>query len=297
MLLARTAHPIPTVRLVPSMDSHLRPGNVRRRPLVHLLRGWGVRAFPSKEVRTTQGATESKPPPIVLTSTWKNGDPSTISRKSGNYGLLPCNTPAEEEADSTLTAAHAEVESLVRTSPGNAQATTVVPPSNTAAVATDPYWAEKLSPQVDQTMVPKFTPSSFQLFLRAIIQIFDLLIKDMARGEHRNGHMALSTIAGFLAPDGKATSWLVFNGWNTNEITHALMTYGVYTLTLKRVNMRNYLTFFILGVEGVVRAMKEFCDFAGAVFAMDANSPPVVSIHDIMIRAEEHAPQNASILK
>jgi hypothetical protein len=54
------------------------------------------------------------------------------------------------------------------------------------------------------------------------------------------------------------------------------MSYGVYTLTLKRVNMRNYLTFFILGVEGVVRAMKEFCDFAGAVFAMDANSPPVV---------------------
>ena len=79
--------------------------------------------------------------------------------------MLPCNTPVENETGSTLTAAQAEVESLVRALPGNAQGTTTVPPSNPAVVANDSYWVGKLSPQVDQTMIPKFTPSPFQLFL------------------------------------------------------------------------------------------------------------------------------------
>ena len=85
-------------------------------------------SVPTEEASTTQGAPESEPPPTVSTNTRKTGNPSPAPRKSGNYGLLPCNTPAEDEADSTLTAAHAEVESLVRASPGNAQATTAVPP-------------------------------------------------------------------------------------------------------------------------------------------------------------------------
>ena len=202
---------------------------------------------------------------------------------------MPCSTPVGNETGSTLTAAQAgggiPSQDLAWQRPRDHDS----PPSNPAIDTTDFYWVGRLTPQVDQTLVPKFTPSPFQLFLKAIIQIFDLLMNGIPRGEHRNGHIALSAIAGFLAHDGGATSWFVFNGWNTNEIAHALMSYGVCTLTLKGVNMRNYLTFFILGIEGVVRAMKEFCDFSGAVFAMDAHTPPVVSIYDIMNRAEEHA--------
>ena len=138
-------------------------------------------------------------------------------------------------------------------------------------------------------MIPKFTPSPFQLFLKAIMHIFDLLMNGMPREDQRKGHAALSVIAGFLTNDGGVTSWFVFHGWNTNEIAHMLMSYGVCTLTLKGVRMGNYLTFFTLAIEGVVQAMKELCDYSGAVFAMDAHSPPVVSIYDIINRTEEHA--------
>ena len=231
----------------------------------------------------------TKPPPMASTSTGITGNAGTTPRSKKLYGLLPCTTPGENESGSAQTAAQTEVESLVRTSPGNTQGATTVPPINPAINNTGFYWVGRLLPQVDQTLVPRFTPSPFQLFLKVIIHIFDVLMNGQQHGDQRKGHTALSTIAGFLTNEGEATSWFIFHNWNTNEITHVLMSYGVCTLTLKGVRMGNYLPFFILAIEGVVRAMKELCDYSGAVFAMDAHSPPVVSIYDIINRAEEHA--------
>jgi hypothetical protein len=173
-------------------------------------------------------------------------------------------------------------ESRVKTSPGNTQGATMVPPDNPAIDNTGFHWAGRLLPQVDQTLVPRFAPSPFQLFLKVIIHTFDALMNGQQRGDQRKGHTALSAITGFLTNEGEATSWFIVHNWNTDEIAHMLMSHGVCTLTLKGVRMGNHLTFFMLAIEGVARAMKEICDHSGAVFAMDAHSTPVVSICDII---------------
>lgn len=84
------------------------------------------------EPKSIPRAPGTKPPPIASTSTGNTGNPGTTPRSGRFYGLLPCATPVENETGSTLSAAQAEVESLVRASPGNTQGATTVPPNNPA---------------------------------------------------------------------------------------------------------------------------------------------------------------------
>jgi hypothetical protein len=140
------------------------------------------------------------------------------------------------------------------------------------------YWIGDLTAQVSQS-APGFTPSPYQLFIKVITEVFNLIMMDIGVEEWHKAHRTLHSIARiFTSQEGKyAHSWARFCDQGLLEMSNLVLTWSVYTLAHHEIHMGNLLKTFINAIASIIITLMQFSDPKGEAYAMSPTAPPRVS--------------------
>jgi hypothetical protein len=171
-------------------------------------------ADPIGTLASTKSQSPDKPPvvskpttvPTALPTTPKVNEPAEQVTAAIAHGG---NTPSPAQ-----TADSKDVRSLVKNPPGKIVDKDV-----------EYYWVGDLKAQVSQ-LAPGFTPSPYQLFIKVITNVFDLIMTDIGLDERQKADSTLRRIARiFTLEEGKyAPSWARFCAHNLLEMSNLVLT-------------------------------------------------------------------------
>jgi hypothetical protein len=157
------------------------------------------------------------------------------------------------------------------------------------------YWAGDLRKEVDQ-FEAGFTPSPYQLFLKVIVDVFDLIVTDVDRNACIKAHHTLSCDTKYFINQKSSVhlSWAEFCNKEISMLCNQGLTWSICQFTHRKLDTGNKERTLLNAIAGILEALKQFSNPLGRAHSMSPTSPPRVSQKQILDFENEYTARRGS---